>query len=123
MIDVMFFLLVFFLLFSTLKTAQTGVAVDLPKTLFIGNAEQNTMVISIDREARLFLGKQPVTLEQLTAKLAQEVRNDPQTRVVVRPDSVVPYERIVRVMDALAGAGVAKPLLGVDRRQMPKPEN
>ena len=116
MIDVMFFMLVFFMLFSTLKSAQTGVPVDLPKTVNSGKAAQNDIVISINREAQCFFGKQPVGISELTRRVAAEIQKDPQTRVIIKPDAAVPYGELIQVMDALAGVGVDKPLWGVDRQ-------
>ncbi|TCL73276.1 biopolymer transport protein ExbD [Hydrogenispora ethanolica] len=119
MIDVMFFMVVFFMVFSTLKTAQTGVPLELPKALHIGKAEQNTVVVSIDKQSRLFYGKQTVDLGALKERIRREIAGDAETQVVIRPDAAVPYFQVVKVMDALASVGVKKPLLGVDRQQMP----
>lgn len=120
MIDVMFFMLVFFMLFFTLKGAQAGVPVDLPKTVHTGQVERNDLVISINRDLQYFYGKDPVDLPQLTEKVGAELQKDPQTRVVITPDAAVPYSELVKLMDTLAGIGVEKPLWGVDRRQIPK---
>lgn len=120
MIDVIFFMLVFFLLFSTLKTTQTGVDVELPKTVNMGEAKQNTIVVSITKDERIYLGKESVGLEELKRKVLKELQQEPGSRFVIKPDAAVPYVELIKVMDALAGAGVKQPLLGVDRRQIPK---
>lgn len=120
MIDIIFFMLVFFMLFSTLKTAQTGVEVELPKTVNMGKTEQNTIVVSITKEERIFYGKEPVSIEELERKVQLELQQDPSSRFVVKPDAAVPYFELIKVMDALAGAGVNQPLLGVDRHQINK---
>jgi biopolymer transport protein ExbD len=120
MIDIMFFMLVFFMLFSTLDKAKTGIEVELPKTVNIGAAKANTVVISITKEAQLFFGQNPVDLEQLQAEIRQELKQDPRTSFIIRPDAQVPYEEIIRVTDLLASEGVNKPLWGVDRQKMPK---
>lgn len=119
MIDVMFFLLVFFMLFSTLNGAQTGVPVELPKVLHLGDIEQNTMVISITGDHQLYLGKQLLELAALQQQVGQQLQIDAGTRVIIRPDASVSYQEIVKVMDALASVGLEKPLLGVDRQQIP----
>jgi biopolymer transport protein ExbD len=115
MIDIMFFMLVFFMLFSTLKTAQTGVEVELPKTLHLGQTAQNTVVISITKDNHLFFGKDPVATDLLAGRVGQELERDASTVFVVKPDITVPYGELVKVMDVLAGAGVERPLLGVER--------
>jgi biopolymer transport protein ExbD len=120
MIDVIFFMLVFFMLFSTLDKAKTGIEVETPQTVNIGEARQNTAVISIDRNARIFWGRKPVSLEQLQSETRAELTKDPTTRFIIRPDSQVPYLELIRITDCLAGEGVTKPLWGVDRRRMPK---
>ncbi len=120
MIDIIFFMLVFFLMFSTLKTTQTGVEIELPKTVNMGDTKQNTVVISITKEERIFFGKELVGMEGLAKKVIQELQQDSASRFVVKPDAAVPYVELIEVMDVLAGAGVKQPLLGVDRRQIPK---
>jgi biopolymer transport protein ExbD len=119
MIDVLFFMLVFFMLFSTINGTQTGVPIDLPKALHLGNVTQNSLVISINSNSQLYLGKQLLGLDELKSKVDQQLKDDPTTRVIVKPDAVVSYQEIVNVMDALASVGVEKPLLGVDRQQIP----
>jgi biopolymer transport protein ExbD len=115
MIDVMFFMLVFFMLFSTLKSAQSGVTVDLPKTVQLGEVKTNSIVISIDKDSQLFLGKRKLDLTELAEKIRLELRKDPKTDVIINPDAVVSYGELIKVMDVLAGAGVQRPLLGVTR--------
>ena len=120
MIDVMFFMLVFFLLFSTLKSAQSGVEVELPRTLHLGQTEQNVIIVNIDKELRTFIGKKQVDSNELGERINAALQKDPQARIVIKPDAAVPYRNLINVMDILAGTGVNKPLLGVDRRQIPR---
>jgi biopolymer transport protein ExbD len=120
MIDIMFFMLIFFMLFSTFDKAKTGIEVEVPKTVNIGETKQNTTVISIDQHAQVFWGADPVTLEQLKLHVREELSKDATTRFVIKPDAQVPYEELIQVTDSLASEGVYKPLWGVDRQQMPK---
>ena len=119
MIDVIFFMLVFFMIFATFKTAQTGVKVDLPKTTHLGENEQNTAVISITRDGRVFFGKQEVSLAELRVKTATVLQKDQGSQFVIKPDATVGYQDLIKVMDIMAEAGVTHPLLGVDRQQIP----
>jgi biopolymer transport protein ExbD len=120
MIDIMFFMLVFFMLFSTLDKAKTGIEVELPKTVNIGAAKTNTVVISINKDGQFFFGQNQVNLDQLQTEIRREIVKDPRTRFIIRPDATVPYGDIIRVTDLLASEGIYKPLWGVDRQQMPK---
>lgn len=118
MIDVITFMLVFFFMFSTLKDAQTGVEVNLPKTIHTGQTQDNLVVISIDQSSQVFFGEKPVTMDLLKESVANELIKDGTTRFIVKPDGSVPYEEIIQVTDVLASQGVSQPMWGVDRQQM-----
>ncbi len=119
MIDVLFFMLVFFMLFSTINGSEAGVPVQLPKVLHMGNAANNSLVVTITAGSQVYLGKRQIKINQLKQLVGLELQKDPAVQVIVRPDAAVAYERIVKVMDVLADTGVEKPLLGVDRQQIP----
>lgn len=119
MIDVLFFMLVFFMLFSTINGSEAGVPVQLPKVLHMGNAANNSLVVTITAGSQVYLGKRHIGINQLKQMVGLELQKDPATQVIVRPDAAVPYEKIVKVMDVLADTGIEKPLLGVDRQQIP----
>ncbi len=119
MIDVLFFMLVFFMLFSTINGSEAGVPVQLPKVLHMGDAANNSLVVTITADSQVYLGKRQIEINQLKQLVGLEMQKDPATQVIVRPDAAVTYERIVKVMDVLADTGVEKPLLGVDRQQIP----
>ena len=119
MIDVLFFMLVFFMLFSTINGSEAGVAVQLPKVLHMGEAANNSLVITITADSQVYLGKQQIEMSKLRQQVGLQLQKDRETQVIVRPDAAVTYEKIVKVMDVLAGIGVEKPLLGVDRQQIP----
>ena len=120
MIDVMFFMLIFFMLFATFNTDRAGVPVELPKTVQLGSMKTNAVIVSINKDSELYLGKQKASLPEIVATVRSELRKDPKTDVIINPDRVVSYGELIKVMDALSGAGVQKPLLGVDRRQIPR---
>jgi biopolymer transport protein ExbD len=123
MIDIMFFMLVFFMLFATFEKVKTGIEVDVPKTVNIGESNQNTTVISIDRNDQVFWGQEPVSIEQLKMKVREELKKDAAARFVIKPDAQVRYEKLINVTDSLASEGVFKPLWGVDRQRIPNTTN
>jgi len=101
------------------KAKQTGVKVELPKALHIGQAEQSTILIGIDEQAQVFLGSKQVTLKELKQELGLTLKRAPQTQFIIKPDRSVTYAEIVKLMDTLAEVGVEKPLWGVDRQKFP----
>ena len=109
MIDVIFAVLVFFLISSLYLTqSQQELPVNLPSA---ATGEEgptiNTLTVVIQANGEVFLGQQPTALETLVADIeARRVGTQPLV-VVIRADTVVPHGRVVAVMDQLrAIAGV-----------------
>jgi biopolymer transport protein TolR len=106
-IDVMLVLLIIFMVAAPLLTV--GVPVDLPKTAAATiNDQDEPLVISIDKEGRLFLQDTEVPLESLVPRLNAITNNKPDTRVYVRGDRAIDYGRIMEVMGTVSSAGFTK---------------
>lgn len=118
MIDVIFFLLIFFMVYGTLETQRTAMKIDLPKTVHVGDPATPTLIVSIREDDTIWLGEKEITLDELPTKVQTEFQRDPKTTVVLHPQRRVAYERLVSVMDRLAEVGVDHPLLGVERKKL-----
>jgi biopolymer transport protein TolR len=115
-IDVMLVLLIIFMI--TAPLLKEGVKVDLPAAAakpidpeFLKNHEP--LVLSIDARGRLYInfGKdqdQPVSEATVSSRTAALLRRDPQTPVLVKADTTVPYGTVVRAMVLLQQAGATK---------------
>lgn len=105
MVDVMFFLLAFFMVFSTFRTSPATLNLDLPRAVTATREAPSEVVVSIDRQGRYFLNGRPVSLAQMTTLVGDAVRRQPDQLVVVRADREVQYDRVVQAIDALRRAG------------------
>jgi biopolymer transport protein TolR len=116
-IDVMLVLLIIFMVSAPLIT--TGV-VDLPS---VGAARQRPahvieVVVGADERLRIKRDGQEeaaVALPQLAARVREAQAGDAQVPVVISAERSVRYEAVVRVMDRLQQAGVAR--VGLTVRQ------
>jgi len=108
MIDVIFFLLVFFMVSSLAMTKINSMPVALPKTSSSPEALKQDVILTIKKEGAIFLNKTPVTLETLGNQLAYEMHHSPQDIVVVNADEGTNYGLVVKVMDAARQIGVRK---------------
>jgi biopolymer transport protein TolR len=107
MVDVMLVLLIIFMVAAPLLTV--GVPVDLPKTAAATiNDQDEPLVISIDKEGKLFLQDTEIPLESLVPRLNAITNNKPDTRVYVRGDRAIDYGRIMEVMGTVSAAGFTK---------------
>lgn len=103
LIDVVFQLLVFFMLTSTF--AQPAMKLVLPQATVSDLAQKETIVISIDKQGEIFLNKRPTTFDSLKSDLQKVIKkyNDPS--VHVKGDQDMPYKFFVQVMDIAKQAG------------------
>ena len=108
MIDVIFFLLVFFMVESLAMTKINSMPVALPKTSSSPEAIKQDVILTVKADGSVFLNKTPVTLESLGNQLAYEMHDHPQDVVVVNADQGTNYGLVVQVMDKARQIGVRK---------------
>jgi biopolymer transport protein ExbD len=108
MIDVIFFLLVFFMVSSLAMTRLNSVPVALPKTSIAPSAVKQKIVLTVKKDGSLFVNQSAVTLETLGALLVYEMRENPQEVVVVNADIGAQYGIVVQAMDRARSVGVRK---------------
>jgi biopolymer transport protein ExbD len=117
MIDTIFFLLVFFMI-STLSMAQyRGMPVNLPKASTGQQAPAESAAITIDRQAQIFLNKQPVDKAILGDLLRRQLAANPDLLLVINADDGVEHSHVVEVMDIARGANVAKMAIAVQPKE------
>jgi len=99
LIDVVFILLVFFIVSSVFKSEELALNLLLPtssaKELEI---EVKQLNIELSSTSLAYLGK-VITFEQLDFKLANVIQQDKS--IIVRIDKDVKYERVVKILDIL----------------------
>lgn len=105
LIDVVFQLLIFFLLTSSYVTqsqnnkSSARVPVELPESsLEAASGQVDDLTISINASGELFLDEARVTIEELGVELLRAAAKSPRTVVLIRGDETVPYGRIAQVM-------------------------
>lgn len=117
MIDTIFFLLVFFMI-STLSMSQyKGMPVNLPKAASGRQAPAESAAITIDKDDRLFLDKQPVEKSALGDLLRQHLVKNPELLLVINADDGVAHGRVVEVMDIARTADVVKMAIAVKPKE------
>ena len=108
-VDVMLVLLVIFMV--TAPMLEKGVDVDLPQVEQAPNlsAAQESLIVSIDAQNRLYVGRQQVdSPAKMVAVLQQVLKGKTNREVYLEADRRVPYERVVQVLAAVRKAGVTQ---------------
>jgi len=65
-------------------------------------------VLTVERDRRVYIDKDPVPLGLLQQRLDALRRKNPRVAVFLRADQAVPYGTVVQVMDSVKKAGIAK---------------
>ncbi len=104
MIDIIFLLLLFFVLSSTF-IVQPGIKINLPRTVSTEQPTRKDLVVIIARDQRIFLNNTQITFESLWGHLIEELKFQRQGTLVIRADRDVPHGFVVRVMDVAKQAG------------------
>src|SRR4051812_23956271 len=116
MIDVIFFLLVFFMVSSLALTKINSMPVSLPKTSSAPEAIRQNIILTLRKNGEMFVNKAPVTLATLGQHLAYEMHDNPQEIVVVNADEGVDYGMVVKAMDRARHIGVRKFALATENK-------
>src|SRR5450756_2281406 len=104
LVDVVLVLLIIFMV--TAPILQSGIEVAIPHTRTVKEITEERLVITIDRQQRVFLNNQPVNINQIGAQLHEKIRDPEGQSVFVRADENVPFGAFATVMDAVKQSGI-----------------
>lgn len=107
LVDIMLVLLIIFMV--TAPMLQQGVDVNLPQAAAKAiKVDSERVVVTIDTTGRIFVGKQPVKLNEIRKKLAAIFENKSNREVYFRADRGVSYGLVVKVIAEIKNAGIEK---------------
>lgn len=111
MIDVLFLLLIFFMV-STTFLEQPGIKLELPHATSAVISEQKDYTLFVDKDGKMFLNQDEVTTENLGEKLKAALPNMKEGSLILKADQDVSHGIVVRVMDIAKQSGVKKLIIG-----------
>ena len=103
LIDVVFQLLIFFMLASSFLTPMLNLT--LPKASTQDTLQTERLIVSVDKSGQVFVNTEPVSLDALRDALQRRLQLDPTRAVHLRGDEEMPYKLFVQVMDIVRQAG------------------
>ena len=113
MIDMIFQLLIFFLLTSFF--IMPAVNVSLPKSRSTQAQPPGSLVLTVERDGNLELAGQPVSLRDLPGLLGAALERRTDRTVLIQSDRGVAFGRVVEVMEAVREAGAGEISFLVER--------
>ncbi len=119
MIDVMMFLLVFFVLISVNVIPALGIKTQQPNSSQAQNLKtpDKQVVVTLGREGLIQLDGQAVELNRLVSAIKAKASAAEQIAVIVNSDKGAEVQTLVDVMDAIKAAGLGKVALAARERK------
>lgn len=110
MTDIVFLLLIFFMLTSTLVTVS-AIDVLLPKA---GGKTENSkaVAVTITNKSLFYIDKTQVSASSLESEILRSVGTDKKKTIIIRGDKDVPYKNVMKVID-IANKNKLKMILAV----------
>jgi biopolymer transport protein ExbD len=122
MIDVLFLLIIFFVVGTEFIKAERQIELQLPQVSKNEalSAAPEKKVINVYRDGQITFERQEISLEQLAAQLSAAREKYLGLGVVVRGDASVPFERVASVLSTCKQAGIQDLSISVELAQTAK---
>ncbi len=120
LVDIVLVLLIIFMVTANFIVRET-VEVDLPRAAHGGETVQGLVNVVLDKDGKLFFDGAEVGEDELSRKVAEAVAKDKDTRAIISADQVIPYGRVMRLIDVVKGQGIAKFALNIQKDAAPVP--
>ena len=104
LVDVMLVLLIISMLAAPML--QKGLNLELPETETATDIDDATVVVSVDREARIRINDRPVHPDLLMERMKNLAAARPDETVFLRADKMLPYGEVLTVMDTIRKSGI-----------------
>ena len=106
MIDIMMFLLVFFVVISLNMIAGSGVQMEIPGSKTTQQLKASTITVGVTKDGKVVVAGKPLNPDQLKARL-NALKKDGPVDVVLAGDKDVPLQMLLGVMDTIRGSGIS----------------
>ncbi len=103
-VDVVLVLLIIFML--TAPIIQSGIEVAVPHTRTVNQITEPRLVLSIDRDQKVFLGSDPININSIADTLKAKVKDPEHQSIYLRADENVPFGAFAALMDAVKQSGI-----------------
>ena len=112
-IDMVFLLLIFFLVATTFQQEEREMQIALPTANSAApiSALLQELIVNVDAEGRIIVGGRRIDADQFRTKVEEAVAVNPEQKVTVRGDRSTAYANVVTVLDICKSAGIEEPYL------------
>ncbi len=105
LIDLVFTLIIFFAVSTTLFFHEYGMKLQLPVAETASKQNQKGFLISVTPDQKIRLNETEITLADLKIAVSQALASDPTLSILLNADGQVPYAFVVTVLDTVRASG------------------
>ena len=116
MIDIIFFLLVFFMISSLQTVAQKALSVQLPQAQSASAPVSMPIILTLDAEGHITLDNRPVAIGEAESMMKDHMSRNANAAVILQADKRTAHGQVVAVMDMLKSAGVKRLAIAAEQR-------
>lgn len=117
MIDIIFFLLVFFIMSTLYMVEQQTIPVNLPQAASAQSEKPRSVAIAVTRDGRVLFEQEEIPLELLRKRVQLEMGKQSELVFVLRSDKAAEYGKVVAVLDELKLAGAQRVAIATERKE------
>ena len=114
MIDMIFLLLVFFIVSTMYMSEVKTISLALPMAKYSETLKKSNFTVSLKKDGTLYLEDAPIELAPLLDRVKEEAKSNTAFSVTIRADEEASYKHVIALIDALKGAGVTNLGLATD---------
>ena len=108
MIDIMFFLLVFFMLSTMYMVEQKTIPLNLPQATSAAIDNKTNFTVTLKDDGSIYLEDQQTDIQTLLMQATKEQKNNPSFAIIIRADKDINYDKVVSFIDTLKKAGITR---------------
>lgn len=114
MIDIMFFLLVFFMLSTMYMVEQKTISVNLPQATSATIDNKTNFTVTLQNDGSIYLDDKPTDLNTLIIQAHKEQQQNANFAIIIRADKNINYEYVIQFIDTLKKSGITRFGLATD---------
>lgn len=116
MIDIIFFLLVFFMMNSLQTVAQKALTVQLPQAQSASTPTQLPIILTLDEAGHITIDNKPASIGESADIMKRHIQENANAAVVLQADRRTAHGQVVAVMDMLKQSGVKRLSIAAEQK-------
>ncbi|SMD10038.1 ExbD/TolR family protein [Sporomusa malonica] len=116
MIDIIFFLLVFFIMSTLYMVDQQTIPVNLPQAASAQSEKPRNVAVAVTKEGRVLFEQEEIPLELVEKRVQIELNKQNDIVFILRSDKQAEYGKVIAVLDEMKLAGAHRVAIATERK-------